>query len=117
TPPVYYDPVYPILRVVLGERNNYRFPQSGRWMGMTPAAPSETDSRRNAVQELMVGSSAAMEQVFRIIGLVGPRRCTVLIHGETGTGKEMAARAIHASSGRSRQSMVTVNCAALPENL
>src|SRR5207247_1864444 len=43
--------------------------------------------------------------------------CTVLIHGETGTGKEMAARAIHSASKRSRLPMVTVNCAALPENL
>src|SRR5205814_212816 len=56
-------------------------------------------------------------RVFRIIDLVGPRRCTVLISGETGTGKEMVAKAVHAASRRSRLPIVTVNCAALPENL
>ncbi len=58
-----------------------------------------------------------MSPVFRIIQLVGPRRCTVLISGETGTGKEVVARAIHLCGARSRLPMVTVNCAALPENL
>ena len=65
----------------------------------------------------LVGSGPAMERVFRIIELVGQRRCTVLIGGETGTGKEMVARAIHSAGARSRLPMVTVNCAALPENL
>ena len=86
-------------------------------MVMTPAAPKESSPERSTAQQLMVGSSAAMEQVFRIINLVSRRRCTVLIHGETGTGKEMVARAIHDVSSRSRLPMVTVNCAALPENL
>src|SRR5439155_16376958 len=70
-----------------------------------------------AWRKFLVGSSSAMERVFRIIELVGPRRCTVLIGGETGTGKEVVARAIHAAGNRSRLPMVTVNCAALPENL
>jgi DNA-binding NtrC family response regulator len=70
-----------------------------------------------AWRKFIVGNSRAMERVFRIIDLVGPRRCTVLISGETGTGKEVVARAIHAASSRSRLPMVMVNCAALPENL
>ena len=70
-----------------------------------------------AWRKLLVGSSLAMNHVFRIIQLVGPRRCTVLISGETGTGKEVVARAIHMCGVRSRLAMVTVNCAALPENL
>jgi DNA-binding NtrC family response regulator len=70
-----------------------------------------------AWRRFLVGNSPAMNPVFRIIQLVGPRRCTVLISGETGTGKEVVARAIHMCSNRSRLPMVTVNCAALPENL
>jgi DNA-binding NtrC family response regulator len=58
-----------------------------------------------------------MEAVAETIRLVGPRRCTVLISGETGTGKEMAARAIHAASPRSGHAMVAINCSALPEHL
>ncbi len=65
----------------------------------------------------MVGSSARMQQVSEVIQLIGPRRCTVLITGDTGSGKEIAARAIHAASNRSRRRMVAVNCAALPDNL
>jgi DNA-binding NtrC family response regulator len=68
-------------------------------------------------KHFLVGESPAMEDVDRIIGLVGPRRCTVLISGETGTGKEMVARAIHMASPRASQPMVAVNCSALPENL
>jgi DNA-binding NtrC family response regulator len=65
----------------------------------------------------LIGDSLAMESVADTIRLVGSRRCTVLISGETGTGKEMAARAIHMASPRAHMTMVTVNCTALPENL
>ncbi len=65
----------------------------------------------------LIGDSLAMETVAETIRLVGPRRCTVLISGETGTGKEMAARAIHMASPRAAMNMVSVNCSALPENL
>ena len=65
----------------------------------------------------LVGQSTPIEQVTKIIRLVASRRCTVLISGETGTGKEMAARAIHMASDRSRRPMVAVNCSAIPENL
>jgi len=66
---------------------------------------------------VMVGSSPAMRQVAEVIKLIGPRRCTVLITGDTGSGKEVAARAIHAASTRANRRMVAVNCAALPDNL
>jgi len=65
----------------------------------------------------LVGNSSAMEDVANTIRLVGPFRCTVLITGETGTGKEMAARALHNASPRAGLPMVAVNCSAVPETL
>ncbi|HOL71774.1 MAG TPA: sigma-54 dependent transcriptional regulator [Bryobacteraceae bacterium] len=66
---------------------------------------------------LLVGESRPMQDIAHIIRLVGPRRSTVLITGETGTGKEMVARAIHMASSRAHLPMVAVNCSALPEAL
>ena len=68
-------------------------------------------------RNLLVGESRAMQTVVETIRLIGERRCTVLISGETGTGKEMAARALHMASPRAGQALVAVNCSALPENL
>lgn len=65
----------------------------------------------------LVGGSAALERVVQTIRLIAPRRSTVLITGETGTGKEVAARAIHAASTRAAKPMVAVNCGAIPSNL
>jgi DNA-binding NtrC family response regulator len=68
-------------------------------------------------RRLLVGSSAALEKMLEVIRLVGGRRSTVLITGETGSGKEMVARALHLASPRASMPMVAVNCNALPDNL
>jgi len=68
-------------------------------------------------RELLVGEGLAMQQVHEMIRLIGPRKSTVLISGETGAGKELVARAIHMASHRAHAPMVAVNCTALPENL
>lgn len=68
-------------------------------------------------RDLLVGESRAMRSLHSMIRLAGPRRSTVLITGETGTGKEMVAKAIHLASRRAGARMVSVNCAAIPENL
>ena len=69
------------------------------------------------LEQWLVGESRVIEDILNTIRLIGPRRCTVLITGETGTGKEMAARALHIASPRAHLPMVAVNCSALPENL
>ncbi|MGO9095322.1 MAG: sigma-54 dependent transcriptional regulator [Bryobacteraceae bacterium] len=68
-------------------------------------------------KKFLVGESRPMKNIGELIRLVGPRRSTVLITGETGTGKEMVARAIHMVSPRSHLPLVAVNCNALPEAL
>jgi len=67
--------------------------------------------------EEMIGASPIFKQVVKNVERVAVSDSTVLICGETGTGKELLARAIHAHSSRSKQSMITVNCAALPTGL
>ncbi len=65
----------------------------------------------------IIGQSSALQQTLRLISKVAPTNSTVLILGETGTGKELVARAIHDNSPRKNKTMVKVNCAALPANL
>jgi len=65
----------------------------------------------------LVGESPAMQRVVEAISLVAPHRSTVLVSGQTGTGKEMVARAIHAAGNRAHLPMVSVNCTAFPETL
>jgi two-component system, NtrC family, response regulator AtoC len=65
----------------------------------------------------MVGKSAAMRALFQLIETVAPTTATILITGETGTGKEMVARAIHQTSPRHREKFVAINVSAIPETL
>ena len=67
--------------------------------------------------ENIVGGSAQMQAVYRLIAQCAPTNCTVLITGESGTGKEMVARAIHYNSLRKDQPFVAVDCNTLSENL
>ena len=63
------------------------------------------------------GNSAPMQNIYRLIGAVSNKTSTVLIQGETGTGKELIARAIHYSGPRKDHPLVSVNCGAIPSNL
>ena len=65
----------------------------------------------------MIGKDRSMQRVKALLEKVAPTNSTVLINGETGTGKELAARMVHQLSLRSENNFVAVNCGALPENL
>lgn len=67
--------------------------------------------------ENIVGKSAAMQKVFEMIRTVADTNATVLVTGETGTGKELVSRAIHANSSRKYSPFIAVSCGALPESL
>jgi two-component system, NtrC family, response regulator HydG len=65
----------------------------------------------------MIGASDVMQDLYNRIHKVAPTNATVLIHGETGTGKELVARALHEESNRNNHLMISVNCAAIPDTL
>ncbi len=72
---------------------------------------------RTSMFEDIVGSSPALRKVLSQVGKVAPTDSTVLIHGETGTGKELIARAVHKRSTRAKRAFIAVNCAAIPPSL
>jgi DNA-binding NtrC family response regulator len=78
---------------------------------------TEDDHRSDSRCAEIVGHSAALRRVLQQVDMVAPTDATVLIDGETGTGKELIARAIHHRSARRTHPLVTLNCAAIPPGL
>ena len=78
-----------------------------------PVALGESAADRDA----LVGQSAAMQEIYKEIGRVAAKPVNVLIRGETGTGKELIARAIYQHSDRANAPFIAINCAAIPETL
>ena len=72
---------------------------------------------RESIADEIVGTSAALQRVLSLVSKVAPTDASVLVTGETGTGKELVARAIHRRSHRSSRAFVSVNCAAIPRDL
>jgi len=114
----------PVPGIALGDRTSH-IPQGG---ASDPAPGPVQDSPETIIAEVlagrvplqmhdMIGDSPPMRVVYDLIRKAAPFDCTVLIAGETGTGKELAARAIHQNSPRARGPFVAVNCAALSEHL
>ena len=77
----------------------------------------ESEIRAEHNFEEIVGKSAALRKVLDQVAIVAPTSSTVLLHGETGTGKELLARAIHNRSPRRERTFVRLNCAAIPSGL
>jgi formate hydrogenlyase transcriptional activator len=79
------------------------------------ALPEEI--HKGSLCDEIVGSSGALQKVLSLVSKVAPTDATVLVTGETGTGKELIARAIHRQSRRSSRAFISVNCAAIPRDL
>ena len=82
-----------------------------RWLSPHPPAASTPNT------PVMIGASSAMEQIRGHVRNVGACDATVLVTGETGTGKELVAHLIHDSSPRHNRAFVSINCAAIPDSL
>src|SRR5215470_4958570 len=112
---------YPLVYVVdddVSVRESEKGPVSSAALrvALDPEVANEEKDSPSAADE-MIGSSPAFRAVVKRVALVAPTDSTVLILGETGTGKELAARAIHARSHRSSRPMVSVNLAAIQPSL
>lgn len=97
-----------MLKTITQALETGRFMRSPVNMG---DAPEKTD------RDSIIGRSDAMQQVFKMVGRVASTDATVLIRGETGTGKELVARAIYQHSQRADKPFLVINCVALPETL
>jgi len=84
---------------------------------MLPPASGKAETPRESEETGLIAVSAPMREVLKTIGLLADSDATVLITGETGTGKEVAARAIHQFGRRSKKRFIAINCAAIPSEL
>jgi formate hydrogenlyase transcriptional activator len=100
-------------------------PGNSRITGVNPPKLSRMNQEISLVEEIssdsnfagIVGRSPALRQVLQLVEMVAASNATVLLLGETGTGKELIARAIHDCSTRQKEGFVTLNCAAIPGGL
>ncbi|MGO8786583.1 MAG: sigma-54 dependent transcriptional regulator [Terriglobia bacterium] len=114
--PSMYPETNELFRVLQNSRET-RIPKNLPYP-LEPSAPRRTASADD-IEPLpgMIGRSLSLRRVYRLTRLVAPRQTTVLLTGETGTGKELVARAVHALSPRRERPFVVINCAAIPEAL
>lgn len=120
--PVCSDEIYvSAMKVREQERQSHKVVKQDRDVPLPAHQAGDTSLSRSGLPGTtipgMVGQSAAMRDLVNLIHLVAPHSARVLIEGETGTGKELVAKAIHALSSREKKAFVVLNCAAIPEAL
>jgi DNA-binding NtrC family response regulator len=107
--PFDHDDLLNTVRRIIAEHSPQGLPESTR----------QDANKQRGKERLgnMIGSCPSMMTLYDYIGKVAPTDSSVLVHGETGTGKELVAKAIHEHSRRSQEPLISVNCAAIPETL
>src|SRR5580765_1851535 len=75
------------------------------------------EANKASMYDEIIGTSSAIKKVLSLVSKVAPTDATVMVTGETGTGKELVARAIHRGARRSSRPFISVNCAAIPRDL
>ena len=113
TKPLNIDEVELLAKRAIKKQNSG--PQSTSPLKDTTTDSSSVSSTKGL--ERLIGSSTAMHGVHEMIKQVGPSKATILIEGDSGTGKELVAQAVHDVSTRAKNKLVTVNCAALSSQL
>ncbi|GAA3960056.1 sigma-54 dependent transcriptional regulator [Allohahella marinimesophila] len=111
-----------IESILIRQRQRSQLAHNGTGSAVSSEAVENDDtstggSPRASVKSFMYGDCEQMLKLFTLIEKVAPTDSTVLIQGESGTGKELAAKALHALSRRHDQTLISVNCAAIPETL
>jgi len=105
-------------RAVFGELGESTAKKSfGQMCGVHPPLSLDSEICSECCFEGIIGKSPAIQTVLKQVSIVAPTDSTVLLHGETGTGKELVARAIHNLSSRRNRALVRMNCAAIPSGL
>lgn len=105
-----------LLKGAINERME-RARRRSRSTGPLDLQAALAEAEADLAPESMIGISAGMREVFELIEIVARSNSTVLVTGETGTGKELVARELHRRSRRANQAFVGLNCAAIPETL
>ena len=100
-----------VMTTITENTNAALFPQTDKPAGPVPKAATDT------IAPMIIGESASLANLHRVIAQVAPSGANILLCGETGTGKEIFASEIHHHSGRDKETFIRVNCAAIPENL
>ncbi|HMC87156.1 MAG TPA: sigma-54-dependent Fis family transcriptional regulator, partial [Chitinophagaceae bacterium] len=108
-----------VSNILTNEKNSNQLIEINRYKQQLEAEKTYLKAEIETIQNYaeIIGGAPEMKKVFRLVSQVASSSSSVLLLGETGTGKELIARAIHNSSPRKNKLMVKVNCAALPANL
>lgn len=117
TKPLYPDELLVTIRETIAKNSSKNFAGDKAQNGKADSAKQSRGTTSKSGQEYIVGKSVQSQTVQRYVELIAPSDMSVIITGETGTGKEFVAQAIHRFSNRSDKAFIAIDCGALPKEL